>query len=125
VGCTEQGVAFKVPIFERASVYNFTPPSTYPAIQNSQGRKASIASGVTGVFVGAGIGAAWAAAQKFKSSQEEAQEHPPQPPEMHPARRKTPQRPANSGQTGGTGTESDMSLSHDLLKSAWQVSNCG
>ena len=82
VGCTEKTVAFKVPIFERASVYNYTPPSTFPAISTSQGRPASVASGVAGLFVGAGIGAAWAAAQRFKSSQEAMVEHPPEPPKV-------------------------------------------
>lgn len=85
VGCTEKSVAFKVPIFDRASVYNYAPPSTYPAISTSQGRPASIASGVAGLFVGAGIGAAWTAAQRFKSSQEAVEENPPTAPkEMRP-----------------------------------------
>jgi len=80
VGCTEKNVAFKVPIFERASVYNYAPPSTYPPVSTTHGRPASIASGIAGLFVGAGVGAAWAAAQRIKSSQEAAAENPPEPP---------------------------------------------
>lgn len=80
VGCTEKNVAFKVPIFDRASVYNYAPPNTYPGISTAHGRPASIASGFAGLLVGAGIGAAWEAAQRFKSSQEAMEEHPPSPP---------------------------------------------
>jgi hydrogenase small subunit len=85
VGCTEKSVAFKVPIFDKASVYNFAPPNTYPGINTAQGRPASVASGVVGLFVGAGVGAAWTAAQRFKSSQEAVDEHPPEiPKQAHP-----------------------------------------
>ena len=40
------------------------------ASRTARDGRRSIASGVAGVFVGAGVGAAWAAAQSFKSSQE-------------------------------------------------------
>jgi hydrogenase small subunit len=75
VGCTEKGIAFNIPIFEQASVHNATPPDTYPPVSLSQGRPASLATGAAGLIVGAGFGAAWAAAQRFKSSQEAAAEH--------------------------------------------------
>jgi hydrogenase small subunit len=76
VGCTEKGIAFNVPIFQQASVHNITPPDTYPPVNLSQGRPANLATGAAGVIVGAGIGAAWAVAQRFKSSQEAAAEMP-------------------------------------------------
>jgi hypothetical protein len=88
-----------VPIFERASVYNYAPPNTYPGITTSHGRPASIASGVTGLLVGAGIGAAWEAAQRLKSSQEAMEENPPAPPkEMKPLPDENV--PRNNGGTG-------------------------
>jgi hydrogenase small subunit len=103
VGCTEKSVAFKVPIFDRASVYNYAPPNTYPGITTTHGRPASIASGVTGLLVGAGVGAAWAAAQRFKSSQEAAAENPPVPPkEMLPAEDEKAEGKAGE-KTGGDG----------------------
>lgn len=86
VGCTEKNVAFKVPIFERASVHNFTPPDTYPPVNLSQGRPANLATGVAGVLTGAAIGAAWTAAQRFKSSEERAMENPPEPPTQRASR---------------------------------------
>lgn len=79
VGCTEKGVAFNIPIFQQASVHNITPPDTYPPVNLSQGRPANLATGVAGVIAGAAIGATWAAAQRFKSSQESAAEQPMTP----------------------------------------------
>ena len=76
VGCTEKGIAFNVPIFQQATVHNITPPDTYPPVNLSQGRPANLATGVAGVIAGSAIGAAWAAAQRFKSSQESAEEQP-------------------------------------------------
>jgi hydrogenase small subunit len=103
VGCTEKSVAFKVPIFDRASVYNYAPPNTYPGINTSHGRPASIASGVAGLFVGAGIGAAWTAAQRFKSSQEAMEEHPASPPkQMLPVDNEKPSD-KSGGKEGDTG----------------------
>jgi len=100
VGCTEKNVAFKVPIFDRASVYNYAPPNTYPGIATSHGRPASIASGFAGLLVGAGIGAAWEAAQRFKSSQEAMEEHPPSPPkEMLPSDESKSSK-SHNGRTG-------------------------
>jgi hydrogenase small subunit len=80
VGCTEKGIAFNVPIFQQASVHNITPPETYPPVNLSQGRPASLATGAAGLIVGAGVGAAWAASQRFKSSQEAAAEREMQTP---------------------------------------------
>jgi hydrogenase small subunit len=105
VGCTEKSVAFKVPIFDRASVYNYAPPNTYPAITTAQGRPASIASGVVGLFVGAGVGAAWTAAQRFKSSQEAVDENPPAvPTQVHPVpEEKLHHKPGDPTNDKGTG----------------------
>jgi hydrogenase small subunit len=82
VGCTEKNIAFKIPIFDRASVHNFTPPDTYPPVNLSQGRPANLATGVAGVLTGAAIGAAWTAAQRFKSSEEQAMENAPDSPKQ-------------------------------------------
>lgn len=104
-GCTEKSVALKVPIFDRASVYNYAPPNTYPGISTSQGRPARIASGFAGLFVGAGIGAAWTAAQRFKTSQEAVAENPPSPPkEMQPvADDKLPRKSGDKPEDPGAG----------------------
>ena len=86
VGCTEKSIAFNVPIFQQASVHNITPPETYPPVNLAQGSRANLATGVAGVIAGAAIGATWAAAQRFKSSEESAAEQPLTPPkELVPA----------------------------------------
>ena len=56
VGCTEKEIAFKVPIFQQASVHNFTPPATYPPIATGAGHPAHIATGLAGLIVGSAIG---------------------------------------------------------------------
>jgi len=80
VGCTEKGIAFNIPIFEQATVHNATPPDTYPPVSLSQGRPASLATGTAGAIVGAAVGAAWASAQRLKSSEESAAERLVSPP---------------------------------------------
>jgi hydrogenase small subunit len=84
VGCTEKEIAFKVPMFQQASVHNFTPPATYPPIATGAGQPAHIATGLAGLIVGSAIGAAWTAAQRFQSSQEGATANPPEPPKTMP-----------------------------------------
>jgi hydrogenase small subunit len=91
VGCTEKGIAFNIPIFEQATVHNITPPDTYPPVNLAQGSRANLATGVAGMIAGAAIGATWAAAQRFKSSQESAAEQPMAPPkELVPASSEAP-----------------------------------
>lgn len=100
VGCTEKGIAFNIPIFQQASVHNITPPDTYPPVNLSQGRPANLATGAAGLIVGAGIGAAWAAAQRFKSSQEAAAERSQElPKELKPAS-EGPEPPKTTPGTG-------------------------
>jgi hydrogenase small subunit len=86
VGCTEKGIGFNIPIFEQATVHNITPPDTYPPVNLAQGRPAHLATGIAGAIVGAGVGAAWMAAQRLRSSQEAAEEFPGSgPKELKPA----------------------------------------
>ena len=93
VGCTEKEIAFKVPMFQQASVHNFTPPATYPPIETGAGRPAHVATGLAGLIVGSAIGAAWTAAQRFQSSQEGAAANPPEPPKTMPPM-SSPDKPA-------------------------------
>jgi len=86
VGCTEKTIAFNIPIFEQATLHNITPPDTYPPVNLAQGRPANLATGVAGAIVGMAGGAAWMAAQRFRSSQEAAEESPAAAPkELKPA----------------------------------------
>jgi hydrogenase small subunit len=71
-GCTEQKVAFTVPLFERVDVHSFTatPPDTYAPIGGGVGKFGAAAAGLVGLAAGAIGGAAWAAGQKLASSEE-------------------------------------------------------
>jgi hydrogenase small subunit len=79
MGCTEKHIAFKIPVSQVIPIHIATPPDTYPPVLSAQGRPASLASGIAGVIIGAAGGAAWMAAQRFKSSKEAFAEHPMEP----------------------------------------------
>jgi hydrogenase small subunit len=65
VGCTEQSLAFRVPIHDTVDIERPTPPDTYPPIHAQQGNASAIGAGVAGVVGGALIGAGWMASKKL------------------------------------------------------------
>jgi len=65
VGCTEQKLAFRVPIHTTVDIERPTPPDTYPPIRAEQGHASAIAAGVAGVVGGAIVGGAWMASKKL------------------------------------------------------------
>lgn len=65
VGCTEQTVGFKIPIFETVQIGRATPPDTYPSIFPEHKPVSPVATGVAGVVGGALIGAAFVGAKKL------------------------------------------------------------
>jgi hydrogenase small subunit len=79
MGCTEKHIAFRIPVAQVIPIHVATPPDTYPPVATAQGQPASVPSLVIGGIVGAAAGAAWMAAQRFRSSREAATENPPQP----------------------------------------------
>ena len=64
-GCTEQALAFRVPLHDTVPIDRPTPPDTYPPIHAPQGGVSPIATGVAGLVGGAVVGAAWMAAKKL------------------------------------------------------------
>ncbi len=65
-GCTEQSLAFKVPIHETVTIDRPTPPDTYPPIAAPMGDMATpAATAVAGVIVGAALGAGLSASRKL------------------------------------------------------------
>ena len=64
-GCTEQKLAFRVPLHDTVDIDRPTPPDTYPPIHAEQGGVSPVATGVAGVVGGAVVGAAWMAAKKL------------------------------------------------------------
>ena len=63
IGCTEQKIAFRVPLHTTVTIDRPVPPDTYAPIHASQGRISPIATGVAGVIGGALAGAGWALAR--------------------------------------------------------------
>jgi hydrogenase small subunit len=73
-GCTEQSVGFNIPAYQMVDVHSVTPPDAYPATGSGIGKIGVAGAGLVGLVAGALGGAAWAAGQKMKSSEESVAE---------------------------------------------------
>lgn len=80
VGCTEQHLAFRKPMFDLVQIHNAKPPTTYPPIQAAQGSIDPVATGVVGVVAGALAGATYVAARRLPL----ATWNGTPPPDVHP-----------------------------------------
>jgi hydrogenase small subunit len=69
-GCTEQKVAFRVPMFETVKPADVAPPHTYAPVHAPEGRISPVATGVAGLIGGALLGAGYMASKKLGSSGE-------------------------------------------------------
>ncbi|MFI5398546.1 MAG: hydrogenase small subunit [Candidatus Binatia bacterium] len=65
VGCTEQKIAFRVPMFQTIPIHDATPPDSYAPITAAQGHVSPLATAVAGFVGGALIGAGWVASKKL------------------------------------------------------------
>ena len=72
-GCTEQQVAFRVPLFTTVDIDRATPPDTYPAIKMPQGGVSPAATGVAGAIVGALAAGGYVASKKLPREDGEPQ----------------------------------------------------
>ena len=68
VGCTEEEVAFKIPIFEKATIFDAKPPALYPPVEGTAGDIDPLATGLAGLGVGVIAGGTFVASQKFSRS---------------------------------------------------------
>jgi len=66
-GCTEEKLAFKVPMHDTVQIDRATPPDTYAPIHAEQGKASPWAAGVAGAVVGGVVGAGLMAAKKLGS----------------------------------------------------------
>jgi hydrogenase small subunit len=64
-GCTEQKLAFRVPLHQTIDIERPTPPDTYPPITAAQGTTSAVAAGIAGVTVGALLGAGYKVSQSI------------------------------------------------------------
>ncbi|BDG09159.1 hydrogenase small subunit [Anaeromyxobacter paludicola] len=74
VGCTEQQVAFRVPIHTTIDVERPTAPGTYPAIHPDHSVVGPAAVGLGGLAVGAIVGAGVVASKKLTAESEKHEE---------------------------------------------------
>ena len=65
VGCTEQQLAFRVPIHDTVDIERPMPPDTYPPIHAQQPGVGPVVTGVGGLVVGAVLGGAYMASKKL------------------------------------------------------------
>jgi hydrogenase small subunit len=70
-GCTEQALAFRVPLHTTVEIARPAPPDTYPSIAPERGHVGAIAAGVAGLVGGALLGAGYTASKKFGPREEE------------------------------------------------------
>ncbi|KAA3615676.1 MAG: twin-arginine translocation signal domain-containing protein [Calditrichaeota bacterium] len=71
-GCTEEGVGFNKPLHQQASVFPFTPPASYPNINDDKGSGVSVgAAALVGAMAGGAIGAGVKISHSLKKADEE------------------------------------------------------
>lgn len=68
VGCTEQSVAFRIPIHDTANIDRAVPPATYPEVHPLRGSFSPMATGVAGLVGGALLGAGVMVSRKLGAS---------------------------------------------------------
>jgi hydrogenase small subunit len=73
-GCTEQSLAFRMPLHDTVMIERPTPPDTYPAVGASQGKVGAVATGLAGLAVGAALGAGY----RFARSLDKEKPAPPE-----------------------------------------------
>jgi hydrogenase small subunit len=65
VGCTEQQIAFRVPMHQTIPIDRPLPPDTYAPIHAQQGGVSPLATGVAGLIIGGLAGAGYVASKKL------------------------------------------------------------
>jgi hydrogenase small subunit len=73
-GCTEQSLAFRMPLHDTVMIERPTPPDTYPAVGASQGKVGAVATGLAGLAAGAALGAGY----RFARSLDKEKPVPPE-----------------------------------------------
>ncbi len=71
-GCTEQSLAFRVPMFQTVQISRPRPPDTYPGVTAQHGSVSAIATGLAGLAAGAVIGISAKATRLLKDRDQEA-----------------------------------------------------
>jgi hydrogenase small subunit len=67
-GCTEQKIAFRVPLHDTVEPEKPTAPGTYPPVQAERGRISPVATGLVGAAAGAAIAGGLVASRKLSQA---------------------------------------------------------
>jgi len=70
-GCTEQSLAFRVPLHDTVPTLTVGPPGVYPGIVSQQGTATLAAVGVAAAAVGAAVGAGVVASRKIGEAEDQ------------------------------------------------------
>ena len=70
VGCTEEKLAFTVPIHQTIDIARPTPPDTYPPIHADHDKVNPVATAIGGAAIGAALGAGYVASRKVGEKDE-------------------------------------------------------
>jgi hydrogenase small subunit len=81
-GCTEQKIAFRVPLHATVEIERPTPPDTYAPIHAPQGGVNPVATAVGGGIIGALVGAGYVASKRLTVIQPDAGKPTPPTPEV-------------------------------------------
>lgn len=75
-GCTEQGMAFRVPLHDTVDIPHPTPGEGFPPIyaDHPRSRISALATGVAGLVTGAGLGAGYALSRRLDNATVEVEE---------------------------------------------------
>jgi hydrogenase small subunit len=65
VGCTEQEIAFRIPLHTTVPIEQPTAPMAYPGLAPERGHVSAVATGVAGALVGVAAGAGYVASRKL------------------------------------------------------------
>jgi hydrogenase small subunit len=82
VGCTEQGIAFTVPMHDTVQIARPTPPDTYAPVQHERGIVSPMATGLAGAIVGGVAVAATLASRKLHDGGDAGTPTPTPPPRI-------------------------------------------
>ena len=72
IGCTEEKIAFRVPMHQTVDIERPTPPDTYPPITAEHGGPSPVVTAVGGAVVGAALGAAAMTARKLDKEDDDS-----------------------------------------------------
>lgn len=111
-GCTEQGIAFNLPLHQTVEIKRPVPPDTYTPVGAAQGYVSPLATGLAGLVGGALLGGGYIASKKLGSHKEATSVE-----EVTPVGGDGAELPGKLSETGGSNGKADQSAKTAEVKS--------